>query len=309
MSAADDIKARWSLDAMCAHCGITLPERGRFHSPFRPDEHPSCERYGETIKDRSTGETFDVIAIYAKAKGVSDADAIRALRPAAPSHYTPPRPKPEPQQLVVPSLHYTPDEAQQLAKLRGLSSLGVELAGFHLGTLGFAKVGGFPCWILTDGSNRIAEARRMDGEKFPAIGKLSERKSHTLRGSCKSWPLGINPPKVKDIPSDFPCVMVEGGPDYLAACDVLAHAPKEFLPVAMLGSGQLIHAEALPFFKGRSVVILAHPDEAGRMAATKWTQQLRKVGAIPDPRQLEGGDLNDLVKLHGARAVANMILP
>jgi len=215
-------------------------------------------------------------------------------------------PKPEraaPAKLTIPPLHYSRSEAHALAELRGLSPEGIEVAAVALGCLGFGTVGGFPCWILSDGSRRIAEARRMDGEPFPAIGSLGVRKSHTLKGSCKSWPLGIKLPKLT-IPEGFPVVLVEGGPDYLAACDVLFHSKPEFLPVAMLGAGQNIHPDAIPFFRGRDALVLGHPDEAGLTAAKRWAKQLRDAGARPRARQLEGGDLNDLVKLHGAEAVA-----
>ena len=308
MSAVDEIKGRWSLDGMANHLGLHIPERGKFCSPFRADENPSCERYGETIKDRSTGETFDVIAVFAEAKGLSNADAIRQLRETVPSLASRPKPRPEPHTLTVPSLEYTTAEAQQLADLRGLSLEGIEFAAVGLGSLGFAQVAGHRSWVLTDASNRVAEGRRLDGEKYPARFSLGERKSHTLRGSCKSWPLGINPHKLSVLPG-LPVMLVEGGPDYLAACDVLIQSAKEFLPVAMLGAGQSIHAEALPFFRGRHVLILAHPDEAGQTAAKKWKSQLISAGADVSAKQLQGGDLNDLVKLHGAAAIAQEVQP
>ena len=302
MSAVDQIKANWSLDAMANQLGLHIPERGKFCSPFRADENPSCERFGETIKDRSTGETFDVIDIYAEVKGLSNADAIKELRETVPSIASKPKPKPEPFKLVIPPLHYSVAEAEQVAKIRRLSLPGVDFAGFF-GTIGFGIVAGFDCWILSDGDGKLAEARRMDGEKFPAVGSLGERKSHTLRGSRKSWPLGMNPPGIK-VPEKLPVWLVEGGPDYLAACDVLVHSKKEFLPVAMMGAGQSIHADALPFFRGRHVRILGHPGEAGLKAAKTWRRQLMAAGATVRAQQLDGYDLNELVTLHGAEAVA-----
>jgi DNA primase len=76
----------------------------------------------------------------------------------------------------------------------------------------------------------------------------------------------------------------------------------------MLGSSSLIHADALPLFKGREVLILAHPDNAGETAAKKWCKQLRKVKAEPRVKKLSGGDLNDLVKRDGSECVANGLL-
>ena len=306
-SIVDQILERWSLVAMLARCGYFVPAVGKFCSPFRADNNPSCEIYGETIRDRSKGESFDSIRVFAEHNGFSNAEAIRELyreiKDGKVPQQAPQRKQlPSKHKLVIPALHYSIAEAEQVAKLRGLTNQGVDFAGF-MGTLGFADVAGFPCWILFDGDRKLAEARRMDGKKFPAIGSLAERKAHTLRGSCKSWPLGMNPPCVK-VPSGLPVWLVEGGPDYLAACDVLVHSSREFLPVAMLGAGQHIHAEALPFFKGRDVRIMGHPGEAGLNAIQFWEKQLSGAGASVTALQLGGYDLNELVTIHGAVAVA-----
>jgi len=304
MSTVDNILQRWPLSSMLARLNLTIPARGKFRSPFRPDGTPSCEIYRETIKDRTSGESYDSIKCFAEVKGISNSEAIKQLAAELPGR----APKPEPvnkQPMQLPTLSYSQGQAQAVAKIRGLGEASTEMPGAIYGTLGFGKVGGFDCWVLTDASNRIAEARRMDGEKFPAIGNLSERKSHTLKGSCKSWPLGISP-KVT-VPPAFPVVLVEGGPDYLAACELAFHAKREFLPVAMLGAGQSIHADALAFFKGRDVLILAHPDDAGLIAAKRWAGQLKQAGATPRAEQLNGGDLNDLVKLHGGQSVATFL--
>ena len=72
----------------------------------------------------------------------------------------------------------------------------------------------------------------------------------------------------------------------------------------MLGSGSGISPDALPFFIGRRVLILAHPDDAGQAAAKKWKSQLINAGADARAKQLIGGDLNDLVSKHGAEPLA-----
>lgn len=304
-STVDQILDRWPIRSMAARLGIEDKERGKFRSPFRPDETPSCELYGETIKDRTSGESFDSIETFAQIKGLSNSEAIKQLAAELPGR----APKPQPatkQPMQLPTLTYTQTQAQAVAKLRGLGEASTEMAGAIYGTLAFGKVCGLDCWILTDGSKRIAEARRMDGEKFPAVGDLGERKAHTLKGSCKSWPLGINPPKVT-VPDGFPIVLVEGSPDYLSACELSFHAQREFLPVGMLGASQAIHAEALPFFKGRDVLILAHPDDAGTEAARRWFRQLKSIGAKPRAVALTGGDLNDFIKLHGGESAATLL--
>jgi len=291
---------------MLSRCGIDVPLRGKFPALDRPDRNPSCEIYRDTIRDRSTGESFDVISIFAIANKITNEEAFKRLAAELPDHA--PKPLPKDRKLQTPALTYSSEDAHALASRRGLSPISAELAGAFLGTLGFAEVLGFRCWILTDGANRIAEARRLDGEPFPPLGSLDKRKSHTLRGSSKSWPVGMKPPKVKRIPDNLPVVLVEGGPDYLAACDLLGVVDRDFLPVAMLGAGQSIHPEALQFFKGRKVTILAHPDEAGIKASRNWFSQILEARGNPKAVQLEGGDLNDLVSEYGAAHVAKEVL-
>ena len=304
MTTVDSILERWPLRSMLARLSISTPARGKFCNPFRPDNNPSCEVWKETIRDRTSGESYDSIKCFAEAKGLTNSEAIKQLAAELPGR-TPRHEAPERQSLALPVLSYSEEQAGNLAAMRAIGIEGPTTAGLTYGTLGFGKVCGFDCWILTDGSKRIAEARRTDGEKFPAIGNLSERKSHTLKGSCKSWPLGISP-KVT-VPPLFPVVLVEGGADYLAACELAFHAKREFLPVAMLGAGQSIHLDALAFFKGREIRILGHPDQAGLDAAKRWAGQFKQAGATPHAEQLDGGDLNDLVTLHGGQAVATFL--
>jgi hypothetical protein len=305
MNLVAEIKNRWPLTAMLARCGISIPERGKFPSPFRTDNNPSCEVYNDHIVDWSTGERIDSIGVYALRKNISNKEAIRLLAEELPNRRSKPIPKQK--RLVIPKLQYTPEAAETLSKLRGISRHGIDLAATTIGSLGFGEALGHSCWILTDGKN-IVEARRMDGLKFPRIGTLGERKSHTFAGSSKSWPIGITPQHGQKSLSTLPIVLVEGGPDYLAACDMAWHSSREFLPVAMLGSTSKIHDDALQFFKGREVLILAHPDESGVEGAKTWCNQLRKAKAHPRVKKLLGGDLNDLVKRDGAEAVAMGLL-
>ena len=104
------------------------------------------------------------------------------------NHEPPPRREsPKPEALQLPPLReYSQGIAQAVADSRGLNITAVEFAYHWLKTVVFAKVCEEPSWILTDGSNRSAEARRIDRKPYPAIGTLGERKSHHLRGSSKS---------------------------------------------------------------------------------------------------------------------------
>jgi len=304
MNTITKIKERWPLDVMCDRVGIDIPKVGKFSSPFRPDKNPSCEVYRDGIKDWSTNEYFDSIGIFASAMKITNRDAIKILKRELSGVAT--QQKTGKGKLIIPALHYSPEEAEALATLRGLTRYGIDLAAETIQSLGFGEALGHRCWILTDGRN-IAEARRMDGKRFPAYGTLGERKSHTIAGSKKSFPIGLNPRIGAKALQKLPVLLVEGGPDYLAACSVLLHSDKEMLPVAMLGSSSSINTLSLPFFKGRHVLILAHPDDAGVKASKQWARQLNQAGASPTLKQLEGGDLNDLVLRHGVEAIAKEI--
>jgi hypothetical protein len=125
---------------------------------------------------------------------------------------------------------------------------------------------GLDSWVVKDSSGLCAEARRLDGKCFPQIGHLSERKAHTIRNSCKSWPVGILP--AESYRKSFDVIaLVEGGPDLLS---VIHFALKQhrvgILPVAILGRGVCrhgLHPDSLEYFRGMRVRIYPHDDPDG----------------------------------------------
>ena len=227
-----------------------------------------------------------VIDFLAKAKGLSEEEACKEiLRRAGANPEPPPRRESlKPEALQLPPLReYSQSIAQAVADSRGLNITAVEFAYHWLKTVVFAKVCEEPSWILTDSSNRSAEARRIDRKPFPAIGTLGERKSHSLRGSSKSWPVGILPAGFEKPWLKKHChkiLLVEGGPDYLSGCQLIAEQYQNVLPVAMLGASATICQEALPYFANRHVTIVGHPDEAGRRAAARWAKQIQGAGGL-----------------------------
>jgi hypothetical protein len=245
-----------------------------------------------------------VIDFIARAKGLSDEDAcIEIIKRAEGTSGLPTRGhamQPEPHKLQIPpAIPYTRELAQRTADSRGLQIAAVEFAAIWMKTLVFARVCEEDCWILTDASNRCAEDRRIDGKPFPAIGALCERKSHALRGSSKSWPVGLLPPGFEEswLKEHIRKILfVEGGPDYLAACQLIAGSTdKNVLPVVMMGASATISQDALPYFAGRRVTIVGHPDKAGRDAALRWALQIRDAGGLARPVALKNGDLCDIV--------------
>ena len=310
-------------------------------SPFRQDRHPSFSIHeaGRRWKDHGTGESGDVIDFIAAACQVDNAEATRRFLALAgvqpqPSGSTPqscatkahrggrpvslksqrpnstpnPSPGPGPGNPGTVLHRGSAANVEAVARSRGLDPAAVALAR-GLGTLAFAEICGSPCWLLGDGAQRIVEARRMDGLPFPEYAGLGERKAHTLRGSHKDWPVGAA--VLKDLPHIRALMLVEGGPDYLAALHFILRAEAwDVLPIAMLGrsAGSRIAPEALDLIGGRPVRIYPHQDaDGGGLASAKtWADQLHAHGSAVQIFQLcelhrQDGrpikDLNDAVEL------------
>jgi len=148
----------------------------------------------------------------------------------------------------------------------------------------------FPSWCAIDRTRRVAEFRRLDNALYE-ISEGRSIKAWSTRG--KSWPVGAS------IIGDKVAVMlVEGGPDMLAAYHfLLRHRMLDRVAVVcMLGAGNRLHAEALPYFKGKRVRIMVDADPLkdgvieegmkpkkrsmpGMEAAARWGAQLTEVGA------------------------------
>lgn len=302
-----DLCTRLTVPQAAALAGIEIPTNGqRFGSPFRVDRSPSCTATVELFSDWSRDQHLDAVGVYGAARGLNTGQAVRELRErlrlgGAPTVAVVPKERRK-DLPKIPPLSYSMDMIHALAKLRGVSIPAVGVAALRLETIKFATWQSLECWVVTDNSRRTAELRRMDGGMFPPWrDRLSERKAHGLRHSVKDHPVGIA--NALKFPPDFPALLVEGGGDYLAAVDVCINAKRERVPCAMLGSSATIGDHALGWFRGRDVVILAHNDTAGLKARKKWKEQLAPLCRVRS-FALEGGDLNDLVKQHGAAAVA-----
>lgn len=241
-----------------------------------------------------------------------------------------------------------PAEIEQLAMLRGLSVESVRLAAqvfrrvaftqwplqldrrddvfrtscqthwlrCKLETKDCAPVPCFASWAVTDDTRWVVQMRRLDGEKYHKK-EGDAYKTHTT-GTAK-WPLGA-----AEIGDRVNVLLVEGGADMLAAYHFLHYFGRlrEVAVVAVLGASVIICDEALKFFRGKRVRIMADADAVqikeiklkdgtvktvetcpGADAAARWQDQLTTAGAAVKTFSLAGlvradgepvKDLNDL---------------
>jgi hypothetical protein len=208
-------------------------------------------------------------------------------------------------QSAIPGRHASssPDSSPASSSLLtcDFSVEGLRLAQDR-GILRFGKVCGFRSWIVTDTSGRLAQARRVDGELYPAFRDVGERKSHTLAGSKQNWPLGITEAgRFQNV------LFVEGAPDLLAIHCFIAWArgQNDTCAVAVLGAGNRMPEQILTVLEEKLVRIFLHQDEAGKRALWRWTGQLIGAGAKVDAYDFKGlrkadgspvEDLNDLLR-------------
>jgi hypothetical protein len=172
-------------------------------------------------------------------------------------------------------------EINTLAAIRNLPVTTVKAAQEH-GLLYFGQYKDEDCWFITDSHRANCQARKINGQPW------GDLKALTLAGSWASWPVGITHAK-RDI------LLVEGGPDLLAAFAYVEQFNPDVEPVCLFGASQNIHPISLPLFLGKSVLICPHNDNAGEIALQNWTKALQGYArsverlTIPAPHK----DLND----------------
>ncbi len=325
-STIEALRTRCPLPVLMHRMGLGRYVRRSCCSPLRADHSASWGVYprGDRWfwKDHGTGDGGDEIDFVASAKKVDvHKDFGRVLAywedlantgPAASA----PAELPEPEPRCKPDASGfgpgTDDQVQRLMKLRGFDRRGL-LVAQERGMLVFGPFIGYEVYGVTDASGNVLEVRRLDGRQFPAHSGLAERKSHALKGSRKNWPVGIA--NAGDRPM---ILLVEGLPDFVAAFEVVVmeNAADRVAPVAMLSAGSHLAADALPLFKGRSVRIIPHSDQAGRRGATVWKRELLEAGAckvdffcLSDQGDSDDSvikDLNDYLPLYRMEIAAGL---
>jgi hypothetical protein len=296
----EDLRARLPLPELMARLGLAENTKKQAFCPFHDNRRSPAfsvfERDGRWRWNCFAGcGSGDEIGLLEKLFTLTFPEAMRRWQELAgvgPALFErrPMTPKATSGQIELPADFRRGEESdlERVAELRGVSLPAVALMRDH-GVLRFGTVCGLPCWLVTDASRRVAEARRLDGEKFPSLGSLGERKAHTIKGSSKSWPVGLALPDHRE--SYFERVLlVEGSGDLVAAYHfALASAEgQRWLPVALLGANCRISQEALNALRGKSVRLVPHCDAAGLKAAADWGRWLSGSGLRGDVFTLEG---------------------
>ena len=289
----NELKAAYRIGAAWRDLGLPGTPGKCVPSPFREDQTPSFSVFADGLKakDFATGESFDMFDFVVKARGCSMAEAIRWVQDRLGI-----TPEPKRNALAKPGMKLPPlregtaDEMRELSERRGFAVEALKLAQ-RRGFLFFCSLWGQSAWCVTDTRRELYEFRRVDCEKWPAYGRLRERKSHAY--GSKRWPLGV----LESQP--FPKVaMVEGAPDLLAAFHfIVTEGQEKFVaPVAVLGaSNHHLAPEALAHFVGKHVCIFPHRDDSGWIGMLAWARQLKSAGAA----RVTAFDMSNLVTVAG----------
>lgn len=299
-----DLKRHYTIEVAWRDLGLPGAPQKICRSPW-PHEHkhgdanPSFSVFDEGRRWRnfSTGEAGTVIDLVMKARGCNTSEAIAFVRERLGVAREPRRPEPPPPPRTGPKLPPlragTDAEVRELADRRGFAIEALRLAESR-GFLFFCDLWGHSTWCVTDQRRQLHEFRCVNGQKFPAHGRLPARKCHCI-GHGKDWPIGT----MESAPFGK-IAWVEGAPDLLAALHSLRMEGKTetVAPVAILGaSNRALAPEALAHFEGKAVWLYPHVDVSGREAARSWARQLKDAGAA----RVTAFDLSGLVKVDGTQ--------
>lgn len=323
----ETLRIKCPMPVLLAKLGLAAYAKRSCPSPLRPDHNPSWGIFqregGWHFKDHGNDDSGDEVTLIARLKGWDEqrdfkriiefyqatARKVEDVAPLVIVQQPPPSPPPD-------LSGYSPGTEEQLRRLSLLRSISVEALKLatERGFLIFGVRFNREVFGLKDQSGRLAEVRRLDGQLFPAYGSLPQHKSHTLKGSTKSWPLGV-----MESANASRIALVEGLPDFLACFDFLLREGKidEVAPVAMLSASASIDETALQRFSGKHVRLYFHNDAAGVAAAHRWTGQLRAATEEIDycdfsqfPNTKDLADLNCAVRsIPPAVIISEEVLP
>jgi len=295
------LKADYTIHRAWRDLGLTGEPARLCRSP-RPERHahgdasPSFSVFdaGRRFKNFATGDTGDVFDFICYVTGWDMRQAFSfAQRQLGEKQGKPASTRSPQRSKAIPRMwRGTEAELRELSDRRGFSTEALRLAEAK-GFLRFCTLWEHSAWCVTDTRQQLYEFRRLDGQKWPAYGRLAERKSHCI-GSGKRFPVGTfesaNYPKI---------VLVEGAPDLLAACCFIVEEQKvdTVAPVAVLGAGNCyLDPAAVVNFAGKFVCIYPHLDHPGLDAARSWARSLKAAGAA----RVRAFDLTGAVLIDGS---------
>lgn len=321
-----EVLARLTMQRVAEICGVVMrkagPELWVACCPFHAEKSGSFHIGGKKGFEHRAhcfgcGWDGDIFAFWQQLKGCDFKQALRDLagiagvpmgaevewtRPEVPRVRAPEMRTDE--AVVKPELpplrHLRREECAELGAARGIDPEAVwyaartrKLAAFSSWPLWQGRdgawrprnVGVWPSWCAIDDTRNCAEFRRLDNGMYPRQDG-TEIKSWSTRG--KSWPVGA-----AGLNGRKRVMLVEGGPDMLAAHDlIMRHRMHETVAVVcMLGAGNRMREDALEFFAGCRVRIMVDADALkddenaakrkvpGMQAALRWQNQLQAAGA------------------------------
>ena len=290
-----EAREKYSIADVWRAFGYEGEPKGSCKSPFRTDRTPSFSIHhdGRAWTDHATGKGGDVIEFVRHALGECDHKGVRdwfgerlgidycdffpvrhASKPAAP---------PEARKVIqwpAELVEGTEETWEAFARLRGITyptARGLVKAG----VLRFCRLpDGTKCYVVTDGEQRAAEIRRLDGKLF------KDAKAYSLAGVDKSWLPGAH--LLRGSPPDTAVMVTEGPPDLLTATDLYVRyqnhgGMNSWRPVALLGAGcKRLDAECAELIRGRYVRLVPDADAAGDRMRDHWTEVFRHLGCTVD---------------------------
>jgi hypothetical protein len=318
-SVGADIRARITIPVLAQTlCPGWKPAKS-CRSPFRDDKNPSCSVFVDDngisrFKDYASGvKAGDVFDFYQLATGCDKRQAFLDLKEMMGGATITPTPAPkasaprgsrsEADEFLRwhPTLSKPSASAlQAISDQRSIGMQGLQIA-VERGFLWTATLKSHPAWVLTDRARKSYLARHLDGKVWEHL--TAQPKAWLLPGSRGNWPIGIQESE------PYPAIaLCEGGPDFLSA---FAHAwasgvEDRVAPVCMSSAGGSIADDALPYFRGKTVRVFVHDDNAGWDACARWQRQLLDVAhshsfyTFNNLVQIDSKpvkDLNDLLRL------------
>ncbi len=191
----------------------------------------------------------------------------------------------------------TDEDFMLLSELRGISLEGLRLAAGK-GYLKFGRYSAERAWAVVDAAAQSVQFRPLRPGAW-----FGDRKAMCPRGVSTKVPLGLG-----CLPDARFVHVMEGGPDFLAAYDVILAFGSDFVgesaAVGFLGASIEPSREVCEMFEGKDVFIWAHADDAGLRSALRKLELLsphaRSISVLTATDLVaSANDLNDILRSPG----------